>query len=755
MPVGSGKQNEAFGRLLSSAISSIANTEGRTSAAVEDDLGQQIGVTGKTIQRYKAGSLPPDDVAVKLMSEAAVRRGLLGREWLQRFLYAARYPFTPALLDALCPAPTARPRPPRIYENLPAPTYSQFVMRPQAFTDVLDGLGQRAAAVLIVGLGGNGKTSLAREVAARCLREDGMPTRFDAVVWVSDKDRPGTTNLSLVLDEIARTLDYTGLTQLAYDEKQREVEQLLRRQRVLLTVDNFETVTDGALLAWLLRLPEPSKALITTREYQREFRRSCWPVELRGMSEAEAQALIAHRLRLLQLTHRAGDPAEFDPLITITGGNPKAIGIALGLVKHERRPLQEVVDDLYAARGELFDDLFARSWALLDEAARRVLLSMALFPDRAAPDPLRAAADVWGFAFDRAVERLTDLALLDTQQADLHSQPRYVLHPLVRAFTDAKLAAQPELEAAARTRWATDLEQRMLQAIAREPYSDLPLLEEGDLAARAFLDWAERTGHWDLFLAVYKPISSLWSMRGRFDVRERYTVRAIAAARAAGLRERVVNLLASLSRLKSYLGDWEAADQLLEEALALRAQLPLVESLLIATDRTLVISQVTRLLYTEQPSMALTILARYPAPDHEPWAENEYTYWFGRCLIRLGRWADAQPLLAQLLQRAEDLGSARTAGNSANLLVSACIALDDSAGAECALARSRGVAQRVQDQRHIAELHRVTGYFQVMQGDMVAAREAFAEAIDRFERLGMRRELAEARQALADLERVG
>jgi len=79
----------------------------------------------------------------------------------------------------------------------------------------------------------SGKTSLAREVAARSLQADSVSARFDAVVCVSDKDRPGTTNLSVLLDELARTLDYPGFTQLDHAEKQREIENLLRRQRVL------------------------------------------------------------------------------------------------------------------------------------------------------------------------------------------------------------------------------------------------------------------------------------------------------------------------------------------------------------------------------------------------------------------------------------------------------------------------------------------------------------------------------------------
>src|SRR6266542_4444129 len=302
-------RNETFGRLLSGAINSIATYEGRTTPIIEEELGQLLTLSGKTIQRYKAGHLPPEERAIEILAAAAVQRGYLGREWLQRFLHAARYPFAEKLLDRLCPIGPARPRPPRVYHNLPAPTYSQFVMRAAAFAEVREGLSKQSAITLIVGLGGNGKTSLTREVAAQCLRNDAP--QFDAVVWVSDKDRPGTTNLSVVLDEIARTLDYPGFTQFEHDEKRREVENLLRRQRVLIVVDNFETITDGALLAWLQNLSEPSKALITAREYRREFRRGGWLVELRGMTDDEARVLIVERLRMLRIEKLVRNPTEF------------------------------------------------------------------------------------------------------------------------------------------------------------------------------------------------------------------------------------------------------------------------------------------------------------------------------------------------------------------------------------------------------------------------------------------------------------
>ncbi|NNJ11359.1 hypothetical protein EKD04_013540 [Chloroflexales bacterium ZM16-3] len=114
-------------------------------------------------------------------------------------------------------------------------------------------------------------------------------------------------------------------------------------------------------------------------------------------------------------TRNGASQAQIEPLAAATGGNPKAIEMTLGLIKYERRPLQQVVDDLYAARGELFEDLFTRAWSLLDEAARRVLLVMTFFPASASSEALSATADVQGFSFGRAVERLSDLALLDVQ----------------------------------------------------------------------------------------------------------------------------------------------------------------------------------------------------------------------------------------------------------------------------------------------------------------------------------------------------
>jgi hypothetical protein len=78
-------RSETFGHLLKGAINSIAAYEGKTAPAIEEELGAEINLTGDSIQRYKAGYLPPEPRTVAAFAEAGVQRGFLARAWLTRF----------------------------------------------------------------------------------------------------------------------------------------------------------------------------------------------------------------------------------------------------------------------------------------------------------------------------------------------------------------------------------------------------------------------------------------------------------------------------------------------------------------------------------------------------------------------------------------------------------------------------------------------------------------------------------------------
>lgn len=746
-------RSETFGRLLKAGIASIANCEGKTAPVIEDELGAQIGVAGKSIQRYKAGYLPPEARTVQILAEVCVRRGMMGREWLEAFLHHARHHQADKLLDQLRPLGPTRPRPPRVYENLPAPTYSQFVMRPQAFAEVLDGLQQRSAAVLIVGLGGNGKTSLAREVAARCLRDDEETPRFDAVVWVSDKDRPGTTNLSTVLDEIARTLDYPGFTQFEHDEKRREVEQLLRRQRVLLVVDNFETITDSALLSWLLRLPEPSKAMITSREKHRALWGS-WLVELRGMSETEAWELITERARVLKITQLDDETAHLKDILTATGGNPKALSMILGLLKHERRPLKEVVADLHAARGDLFDDLFTRAWALLDEAARRVLLVATFFHASASAESLSATADVKGFAFDRVGERLSDLALLDVQQADLNSLPRYALHPLVQAFAGARLAEQPGFEAGARDRWVRWYVNLTAQVgYCWNDLDRLKLLDPERETIPVILEWTSQSPLHAETLHIAQKCSYYYYVRGLWDSKP--PIHLIAAEAASKLSQPLIQAkeLAYHVEWCAEMGRFPEADLYLPKLRQVTTRVDVPADTFYQVRHALALYLLVQNHVDQAQSLWRQTLEE--VPDLPPRYRLNLQRFLATCLARKGLLNEARLAYMDTLHEAVHHGHTRQILNIQTELAAIALEQGNLESAAEILNDVYPKALQFQERRVVCQTQRLYAQLHALRRDIPAAREALRNAIDILERFGLMPELAEARAELARLDALG
>jgi tetratricopeptide (TPR) repeat protein len=207
-----------------------------------------------------------------------------------------------------------------------------------------------------------------------------------------------------------------------------------------------------SLLEWLLRLPEPSKAIVTTRRYLPDFRHGTWIVELEGMTQTESLELISNRLRALRILELVPDITQLAPLFEVTGGNPKALEVATGLLKHTRQ-LQPIIDDLRTARGDLFDELFCRAWDGLSEEERDIMLAAPMFIGSSSKAALSAVAGVEGPVFDRALEHLQDLSLLNIHQSNLDEMPRYALHPLMRAFVQQKLHDEPHMHDTGRQRW--------------------------------------------------------------------------------------------------------------------------------------------------------------------------------------------------------------------------------------------------------------------------------------------------------------
>jgi len=743
-----GKKNDDFGRLLSGAINSIAIYEGRSAPNIEQSLGESIGLSGASIQRYKRGYVPPDYRTVKMLAEAAVRRAFLSRRWLSRFLHTARYPTPDEVLDELCPAmlvdPTASALP---RHNLPPASYAEFVMRPKPFGDVLEALRQRTAVVVIHSLGGMGKTSLAREVASQCLQADATSPTFDCAVWVSDAEHPGYTNLNIVLDEIARTLGYDSLLDRSEEEKRRSIEQVLRSQRVLLVVHNFETIRDSRLLRWLLKLPEPSKVLITTREYRREYRNGTWPIELGGFNNDEAEIFLDQRLRHLRIDHLSYDRTQLHQLIEVTGGNPKVLGMALGNLKFSRHTLQQVTEDLRSAHGECFSLLFETNWSLLDEAARRVLLSATLFRPSADPDALAATADVRSIAFHRALEQLVDLSMLDIWQANLDHSPRYSLHPLVRAFATAELRKNKDLELAAHERalnWLVNLSSKV--GYCRNDLARLNLLDPEREVLHDAIIWAQRKGKIDKVLQLIQGIGYYCYVRGLLNREPNINLLAAEAARVLAQPSEELRWLSYHVQRLARLGNLTDAPPHIERMRAIVEQNPIgVEGI-------------------EHFRHALAIA--YFAADRIDDAEREWrallaleglgetsrlvtVKWLATCLELQGQTSAAADLLRETMETTEPEENLR-ARVALQLSYLRMLMAEGECGVDIEnnIRDCRRFVMSNNIDRHIPDVLFLEGRLSELRNERTLARAAYSEAVDHYRRVGLQHELSQAETAL-------
>ena len=89
---------ELFAQLLTEGIQRIRVREGKSIRVIQDELGYELGREGgAAVEHWRKGRLPPRLADVEQLARTIVKRGMLGRTWLEAFLQSAGHP-APALL---------------------------------------------------------------------------------------------------------------------------------------------------------------------------------------------------------------------------------------------------------------------------------------------------------------------------------------------------------------------------------------------------------------------------------------------------------------------------------------------------------------------------------------------------------------------------------------------------------------------------------------------------------------------------------
>ena len=452
-----------------------------------------------------------------------------------------------------------------------------FIGRQAELERVGDGLGSSSGVISIAGLGGSGKTALARAVAWRSADPIDADRHFEAVVWCGDAVDPLT--LDSVLNEIASTIDFPRLRPLRMPNKMHETLEVLRSRRILLIIDGIERCVDDQLLDFIGRLDTTQSRVITTS--RENLNLDSWAVRLEGLGEADAMDFIraeARRLNLPQLWDNQEHGASL--LYEVTGGNPFAIKLSCGRLYSGRVGVLELIEEIRSANlSELFDHIFSKIWTEdlgTDEDAKLVMTALSVHPGNVLADAVAAAVNTPMSVAREAFARLNVLSLIDIHQSETTGEVnRYDVQTLTAAFIRQTVAPKRQDEICDRfvdyylrygiehgETYAAEKNIRALDAESVGLIWFADIAHERATVTNAKADWQTVVGFANA-LAQY-----LWG-RGLWRDRLRLCERARDASLQIGDQLAAANQSVLTGRVHLWLGDIKSAEDELERAVTL------------------------------------------------------------------------------------------------------------------------------------------------------------------------------------------
>ncbi len=340
---------------------------------------------------------------------------------------------------------------PMTSDQLPSKSYNNLIGRNDVLEEITAALGDPSGTWIVVidGIGGVGKTALAREIAERCLSD----TLFDSVVWTQipkenldltehEKGISKTLTYVSILDSIARQMGATEVYfSLLENGKEGFVRDLLKKKKVLIVLDGLDTAS--GIVSRLQLLLNPSKALLTSRI---RTQGNVFSVHLAELGQDYAIRLIreAAQERGVQRLLNASE-TDLKQIARSAGGSPLALKIIVGQLSH--LPLDTVIHRLQTVpppKGEndksdyviFYKDVFFSSWQMLSENGKNLLIAMANFVPNVGGtyEAIKATSDLADDVLARCIDELWKHSFLEKGLSPSSKKVRYYLHPFTQYF---------------------------------------------------------------------------------------------------------------------------------------------------------------------------------------------------------------------------------------------------------------------------------------------------------------------------------
>lgn len=320
--------------------------------------------------------------------------------------------------------------------NLPTPEWDEtgFLGRRELITKVKRVLGGAYPVVSIVGEGGLGKTALALRVAYDALDDDDSP--YDAIVWTTAKTTKLTANeIQRVENAITTSLGLLQdvATELAGGNGSKDaldtILEYLSEFRILLVLDNLETVLDEMLEDFFASIPPGSKIITTSRIGLGKFE---VPLKLEPMAPAEGARLIRAlaRTRGMDDLYRAPDERLHD-YVRRLHHNPGAMRWFVSVVATGVRP-----EDALKDQSVFLEFCMSNIYGYLSERARGVLRALLCVPGMLTQPELAHFTDLSVDDLQAAIIELmrTNTVRRSTLQLEGVNESAYEINDLARQY---------------------------------------------------------------------------------------------------------------------------------------------------------------------------------------------------------------------------------------------------------------------------------------------------------------------------------
>lgn len=342
--------------------------------------------------------------------------------------------------------------------------YNEFIGREEHIKELYTKLNNDNNRIIqIDGIGGIGKTSFVHYFCKQLITNENFSNEFEFIIWTSSKRNKYTpTGIKTITDFISNYSDLINDVHKFIEENslindsdtsdiENNVNNFLHQNKVLLIVDNLETLNDSELITFLENFPNKSKAILTTRETLGDFFMA--RINLNGFKEEKefpdflnSQFKIFSGQKELFTDYYTNNLRD---LYTYTKGMP----LAGQLITHQlamSTPIETVIENLKS--GDAYHDIltfcFQGSIDKLSEPEKKVLyiLSLSEREELLTADDIcyisEMNSDEIGF---KALPQLSTISLCYSQKTD-SGDVGYTVPHLAKIYTKNFLKLKNEKE---------------------------------------------------------------------------------------------------------------------------------------------------------------------------------------------------------------------------------------------------------------------------------------------------------------------